>query len=249
MKFLVADVAANPGETVSDGKQPRFLRFLHRLFGGGDELKPAHPAPPARKNRQSHAPKRKLPAAKKEPPSDKPAKKEPPSDKPAKKEPPSRDKPAKKVAAKPKAGTKPTGPPPAAPAEAPGKVPPVRGTKRVCPSCGARFYDLNRSPITCPVCQAVYQVTPPASRRGERAQAAETRKAEETEAEAPALETADVISLEEVEEAGAEAATEEDEEIVDLGDDAIPAGDDDEDEGEAVSGIVGGGQGKESQAR
>jgi uncharacterized protein (TIGR02300 family) len=115
---------------------------------------------------------------------------------------------------------------------------------------------LNRSPITCPVCRAVYQVTPPASRRGERAQAAETRKAEETETEAPALETADVISLEEVEEAAAEAATEEDEEIVHLGDDAIPAGDDDDvfleeaDEGEAdVSGIVGGGQGKESQAR
>ena len=38
---------------------------------------------------------------------------------------------------------------------------PARGTKRVCPSCGARFYDLSRTPITCPVCQAVYQVTPP----------------------------------------------------------------------------------------
>lgn len=131
---------------------------------------------------------------------------------------------------------------------------PARGTKRVCPSCGARFYDLNRSPITCPVCQAVYQVTPPASRRGERAQPVEVKKVEEVEAEAPALESADVISLEEVEEAGAEAAIEEDEEIVDLGDDApeIPAGDDDttfleeEEEGEAdVSGIVGGDKGEE----
>ena len=35
---------------------------------------------------------------------------------------------------------------------------PAWGTKRVCPSCGARFYDLSRTPITCPVCQAVYQV-------------------------------------------------------------------------------------------
>lgn len=26
------------------------------------------------------------------------------------------------------------------------------GTKRVCPECGARFYDLNRSPATCPEC-------------------------------------------------------------------------------------------------
>ena len=38
---------------------------------------------------------------------------------------------------------------------------PAKGTKRVCPSCGARFYDLSRTPIICPVCQAVYQVTPP----------------------------------------------------------------------------------------
>jgi uncharacterized protein (TIGR02300 family) len=131
---------------------------------------------------------------------------------------------------------------------------PARGTKRVCPSCAARFYDLNRSPITCPVCQAVYQVSPPTSRRGERAQPVEAKKVEQTE-ETTAPETAEVISLEEVEEAGAEAALEEDEEIVDLGEDApeIPAGDDDnafleeEEEGEAdVSGIVGGDKGEES---
>ena len=132
---------------------------------------------------------------------------------------------------------------------------PARGTKRVCPSCGARFYDLNRSPITCPVCQAIYQVTPPVSRRGERAQPVEAKKEEEQEADAPVLESAEVISMEEVEEAGDEAAIEEDEEIVDLGDDApeIPASDDDnafleeEEEGEAdVSGIVGGGKAEES---
>jgi uncharacterized protein (TIGR02300 family) len=105
---------------------------------------------------------------------------------------------------------------------------------------------LNRSPITCPVCQAVYQVTPPTSRRGAAAAAPEPRKPVEPE-EAPVMETPDVISLEEVEEAGAEVPAEEDEEIVDLGDDApeIPAGEEDtfleeEEEGEAdVSGIVG----------
>jgi uncharacterized protein (TIGR02300 family) len=121
---------------------------------------------------------------------------------------------------------------------------PAWGTKRVCPSCGARFYDLSRTPITCPVCQAVYQVMPPPSRRGERGQPVEVRKVAEPEVEAPALETPDTIGLEEVEEAGAETATEEDEEIVDLGDDAaeIPADDDNaflEEEGQAdVSGIV-----------
>ncbi|MGD9501514.1 MAG: TIGR02300 family protein [Methyloceanibacter sp.] len=133
---------------------------------------------------------------------------------------------------------------------------PARGTKRVCPSCGARFYDLNRTPITCPVCQAAYQLpTAPSRRSSERAQAAAApRKVEEAE-KRPAMESADVISLEEVEEAGAEAAIADDEEMVDLGDDApeIPPGDDEnafleeEEEGEAdVSGIVSGDKGEES---
>ena len=30
------------------------------------------------------------------------------------------------------------------------------GTKRICPSCGARFYDLDRNPITCPKCASEY---------------------------------------------------------------------------------------------
>ena len=35
-----------------------------------------------------------------------------------------------------------------------------RGTKRTCqnPECGSRFYDLNRAPITCPVCNTVYAI-------------------------------------------------------------------------------------------
>jgi hypothetical protein len=83
----------------------------------------------------------------------------------------------------------------------------------------------------------------PPSRRGERGQPVEAKP----EVEATALETPDIIGPEEAEEAGAETAIEEDEEeeIVNLGDDAaeIPADDDDnaflEEEGEAdVSGIV-----------
>jgi uncharacterized protein (TIGR02300 family) len=35
-----------------------------------------------------------------------------------------------------------------------------RGTKRTCqnPECGSRFYDLNRDPIICPICQSVFQL-------------------------------------------------------------------------------------------
>ncbi len=36
----------------------------------------------------------------------------------------------------------------------------ARGTKRTCQNsgCGSRFYDLSRSPITCPVCGAKYVI-------------------------------------------------------------------------------------------
>jgi uncharacterized protein (TIGR02300 family) len=133
---------------------------------------------------------------------------------------------------------------------------PARGTKRVCPSCGARFYDLNRTPIVCPVCQSIYHVTPPTppSRRWGRAQPAEARKVEEQEADAPVLEGPEIVSLEEAEEGTSEVPIEEDEESVGLGDDGaeFPAGDDEnalleeEEEGEAdVSGIGGGDKNEE----
>lgn len=37
-----------------------------------------------------------------------------------------------------------------------------RGTKRTCrnPECGSRFYDLNRDPIVCPICQTVFELAP-----------------------------------------------------------------------------------------
>ncbi len=36
----------------------------------------------------------------------------------------------------------------------------ARGTKRTCQSneCGARFYDLARDPIACPICGSVYEI-------------------------------------------------------------------------------------------
>lgn len=35
---------------------------------------------------------------------------------------------------------------------------PEWGTKRICQSCSARFYDFQRSPITCPACGAVFEI-------------------------------------------------------------------------------------------
>ena len=54
---------------------------------------------------------------------------------------------------------------------------PNLGSKRVCPSCGAKFYDLGRDPAVCPECgaehpQANFQtprrVRPPAPRPAPR---------------------------------------------------------------------------------
>lgn len=130
---------------------------------------------------------------------------------------------------------------------------PARGTKRVCQSCGARFYDLARTPIVCPVCQAAYQVAPPSTRR-ERQAPVEPRPKPEPEIETVSRDDPETVSLEEVDEAVEEAALEA--EIADLGEDAaeIPAADDDdsafleEEEGDEeadVSGIVGGGENEE----
>ncbi|NBR51687.1 MAG: TIGR02300 family protein [Alphaproteobacteria bacterium] len=38
-------------------------------------------------------------------------------------------------------------------------VDPKLGTKRVCEACGAKFYDLNKSPAVCPKCGHVYDPT------------------------------------------------------------------------------------------
>ena len=34
---------------------------------------------------------------------------------------------------------------------------PEWGLKRFCPSCGAAFYDLNKSPIECPKCNSTFE--------------------------------------------------------------------------------------------
>ncbi|NBB70703.1 MAG: TIGR02300 family protein, partial [Alphaproteobacteria bacterium] len=43
-------------------------------------------------------------------------------------------------------------------------VKPEWGTKRICQSCGAKFYDFNRSPIVCPACGATFELETPSPR-------------------------------------------------------------------------------------
>lgn len=86
---------------------------------------------------------------------------------------------------------------------------PELGTKRLCGSCGAKFYDLSKDPILCPKCGTTFVVTAPVSRRADAiAAAAAATAAAAAAARAPAeAEIADTPDAEFVslEEADAEA--------------------------------------------
>jgi uncharacterized protein (TIGR02300 family) len=107
---------------------------------------------------------------------------------------------------------------------------PEWGTKRLCTSCGARFYDLNRQPIECPKCQTVIdpeQVT--RLKRSRSAPPEEAAKAKPAKAE----KTPD------------DASTDDDDLDVDVDDDAdddvledaSDLADDDDDLDELVEGV------------
>jgi uncharacterized protein (TIGR02300 family) len=99
---------------------------------------------------------------------------------------------------------------------------PELGTKRLCAHCGARFYDLNHAPATCPKCGAVFEAAVVSARSG-RAEVARA-SAREVEAEAPETREAEFVSLEEADAemqgkkkpaAGAPLETDEDVELDD----------------------------------
>ena len=45
-------------------------------------------------------------------------------------------------------------------------VKPELGSKRICVACGAKFYDLRRTPVICPKCGAEQPAEQPKLRRG-----------------------------------------------------------------------------------
>lgn len=93
---------------------------------------------------------------------------------------------------------------------------PEWGTKRICQSCGAPFYDLRRDPIICPKCDATFD--PEAVLKSRR-----VRGAEEEVVEKPKP----VEKTEEVDIETDEEETVADEEDDDVLEDASDLGDDD----------------------
>jgi uncharacterized protein (TIGR02300 family) len=85
---------------------------------------------------------------------------------------------------------------------------PELGTKRLCGSCGVKFYDLNKDPILCPKCGTQFVVVASVSRASAAATAAAAasaaaaaaaaaRGAKEAVAEVPETPDAEFVSLEE----------------------------------------------------
>ncbi len=126
------------------------------------------------------------------------------------------------------------------------------GTKRTCPSCAARFYDLLKSPILCPKCGTSFMAATilpsksdfpssapaPAPKPREQEEEVETADVELVsleDAEAPDVvddETAGIEDVDLGEEAGDDAAEEDDTFLVE-----------EEEEGDNMSGLIDGGSG------
>lgn len=116
----------------------------------------------------------------------------------------------------------------------------ARGTKRTCQNseCGSRFYDLNRSPIVCPICQSQYVIaSAPVTQASAAAAAAEekARKVTKPEPVESTEQAEDVVpdaevSLEDVAVAEEAAAGDADETFLE----------EQEEEGGDVSNIIGG---------
>lgn len=91
---------------------------------------------------------------------------------------------------------------------------PDLGLKRQCPSCGARFYDLNKRPITCPKC--TFSFEPEMLLKSRRPRAAEKLKAVEApvaEAERDTEELEEELEDEETEEEEVEEVEEAETEL------------------------------------
>jgi uncharacterized protein (TIGR02300 family) len=103
---------------------------------------------------------------------------------------------------------------------------PDLGIKRLCANCGAKFYDLGKTPIVCPKCDTVFEPVVSSRARADSARAAAKAPAE---AEVPEKEDAELVPLEEAdaETHGKKAKATADVDVDD--DDDIEIEDDDDD--------------------
>jgi len=115
---------------------------------------------------------------------------------------------------------------------------PEWGTKRICPSCGARYYDLLRDPVVCPKCSTPFDPEAFLKARRSRPAAPVEKELEPVGADEidPDVEKeeADVVEDEEEDGVPLEEAEEEDEELIE---DASELGEDEDDMAEVIDNV------------
>lgn len=114
---------------------------------------------------------------------------------------------------------------------------PEWGTKRICPSCGTRYYDLLRKPVICPKCTTPFD--PEAFLKSRRARPAAPVEKELEPVGGDELDTDTETeegdaAVEEEEAAPLEEAEEEDEELLE---DASELGEDEDDMAEVIENV------------
>ena len=122
---------------------------------------------------------------------------------------------------------------------------PELGTKRVCPTTGRKFYDLNKDPIISPYTGQVVTIAAPLL-RGVRPDAVAPRAApSEEDVELDPAADAELISLEEADDEASAAKTVSVDDDIDVEDDSSTDDDtfleEDEDENDDVTDLIGDG--------
>lgn len=70
------------------------------------------------------------------------------------------------------------------------------GTKRICPTTGKKFYDLNKNPVISPYTGEIVPIVPAAPPRAARGEPARATAAATTEAAPEPMEAEELVSLE-----------------------------------------------------
>jgi uncharacterized protein (TIGR02300 family) len=114
-------------------------------------------------------------------------------------------------------------------------VKPEWGAKRICPSCGAVYYDMLRDPIVCPKCGANYDPEAVLKSRRTRAAAAEERELPVAAVEAEI--DPEALPADDLDDADAIVAEEDEDEADAIMEDTSELGEDDDDMAEVIEHI------------
>ena len=111
---------------------------------------------------------------------------------------------------------------------------PEWGVKRACQSCGARFYDLRRTPIICPKCKSVFDAEALQRPKRPRSLGGLDKAAAVVVAPEPELEAEPAEAVDEEKEAVAEKEDEQEEQAEGVIEDTSELGEDKDDVADVI---------------